>query len=89
MKIIREQIARLPAQALAERIKAARKADGRSVQVLATLCGISDSYWYQLEGGVRYSVKEVVIRKMEEVMGVDLQLPPFEDEDDSKGMKIK
>jgi transcriptional regulator with XRE-family HTH domain len=56
---------------LSEKIKKARIADGRSVQVLATLAEISSVYWYQLENNKRSWVSEEVIRRMEKVLGVE------------------
>jgi transcriptional regulator with XRE-family HTH domain len=56
---------------LSEKIKKARVADGRSVQVLATLAEISSVYWYQLENNKRSWVSEEVIRRMEKVLGVE------------------
>lgn len=56
---------------LHEKIKQARTADGRSVQLLATLAEISTVYWYQLENNKRSWVSEEVIRRMEKVLGVE------------------
>lgn len=63
---------------LPQKLKAARVADGRSVQLLATLSGISYAYWYQLETKKRKTVSETVIRSIEKVLGVDLGLPSFD-----------
>ena len=56
---------------IGERIKQARIADGRSVQVLATLAGISSAYWYQIEQEKRSYVSEEHFRGIENVLGVD------------------
>lgn len=58
---------------LGSRIKQAREADPRSVTQLAKLAGISRNYWYQLEAeSVLGGVAEETLRKVEEVLGVDL-----------------
>jgi len=54
-----------------EKLKAARVADGRSVQVLATLAGISTGYWYQLENEHRSWVSDEVVKAIESVLEVD------------------
>ncbi|OWY63542.1 transcriptional regulator [cyanobacterium TDX16] len=51
-----------------ERLKKARIEDGRSVQVLATLAGISVGYWYQLEKEDREWISEDVLRAIESVL---------------------
>jgi transcriptional regulator with XRE-family HTH domain len=55
-----------------ERVKEARLADGRSVQVLATLAEISVNYWYQIEGNKREWISADVLKRMQSVLGVDL-----------------
>ena len=77
VKVIREIVREAPN--LHQRIKEARLADGRNAQMLATLCGLSTTYWYQLESGNRRSVSETIIREMEKVLGVDLGLPSFDE----------
>lgn len=54
-----------------EKLKAARIADGRSVQILATLAGISTGYWYQLENEQRSWVSEAVVKAIESVLDTD------------------
>lgn len=54
-----------------EKLKAARVSDGRSVQVLATLAGISTGYWYQLENEQRIWVSDEVVKAIESVLDVD------------------
>lgn len=54
-----------------ERLKKARIEDGRSVQVLATLAGISVGYWYQLEKEDREWISEDVLRAIESVLNLD------------------
>lgn len=76
VRIVREIVRVVPD--LSERIKKARLEDGRSAQTLATLCGFSTAYWYQLEAGKRESVSETIIRNMEEVLGVDFEIPSFD-----------
>lgn len=57
---------------IGERIKQARKADGRSVEVLATEAGISRAYWHDVEAEhVRHALPEETLRKIEKVLGVD------------------
>ncbi|MGL5941894.1 MAG: helix-turn-helix domain-containing protein [Waterburya sp.] len=63
---------RKPALDLPQKIKQARIKDGRSVQLLATMAGISSAYWYQLETDKREWVSVEIIKKIEEVLGVDL-----------------
>lgn len=77
VKIVREIVRVVPD--LSERIKKARIEDGRSAQTLATLCGFSTAYWYQLEAGKRESVNEAIIRSIERVLGIDFCIPPFDD----------
>ena len=60
------------AEDIPKKIKAARLKDGRSVQVLATYAGLSSAYWYQIEKGERDIVSEEVIRKIEEILQIDL-----------------
>ncbi|EAZ89364.1 helix-turn-helix domain-containing protein [Crocosphaera chwakensis] len=54
-----------------KRLKEARMADGRSVQVLATMAGISLGYWYQLEKEDREWISEEVLRSIESVLDTD------------------
>ncbi len=53
-----------------ERLKKTRIGDGRSVQVLATLAGISVGYWYQLEKEDREWISEEVLRSIESVLNI-------------------
>jgi transcriptional regulator with XRE-family HTH domain len=58
---------------LGNRIKQAREARGRPVTQMAKEVGISRNYWYQLEAeAVLGGVAEETLRKIEEVLGVDL-----------------
>jgi transcriptional regulator with XRE-family HTH domain len=58
---------------LGEQIKSAREADDRSVTELSKRVGISRNYWYQLEAeSVLGGVAEDTLRKIEEVLGVNL-----------------
>lgn len=63
---------RVNAPGLSEQIKAAREADGRSVQVLATAAGISSGYWYQIENNQRRWVSEETLRGIETALSIDL-----------------
>lgn len=58
---------------ICDRIKQAREARGRPVTQMAKEVGISRNYWYQLEAeAVLGGVAEETLRKIEEVLGVDL-----------------
>ncbi len=58
---------------LGQRIRQIREKDERSLSEICRECGISRSYWYQLEGeDLRSPATEEVIRKVEGVLGVDL-----------------
>ncbi|MDZ8261962.1 helix-turn-helix transcriptional regulator [Nostoc sp. ChiQUE01b] len=57
---------------LSQKIKEAREKDGRSVQVLATLAGISTAYWYQIEQDKRQWISEETLRGIEQALGIDL-----------------
>ena len=69
-----EVVRRVTVKSLPEQIKQARKKDGRSVQVLATLAEISSAYWYQLEAGSRSWVSEDIVRRIEKVLGTSFDL---------------
>lgn len=70
MEIIRT--IKVKGERIPEKIKEARLKDGRSVQVLATYAGLSSAYWYAIEQGKRDVVSEEVIRKIEEILNIDL-----------------
>lgn len=53
-----------------KRLKEAREKDGRSVQLLATLAGISVGYWYQLEKEDREWISSEVLNGIESVLGI-------------------
>lgn len=58
---------------LGNRIKQAREASNRPVTQLAKEAGISRNYWYQLEAeSVLSGVAEETLRKIEEVLGINL-----------------
>ncbi|MDY6781926.1 MAG: helix-turn-helix transcriptional regulator [Cyanobacteriota bacterium] len=60
---------------LGKRIKAARAKDDRSLSQICRDCGISRSYWYQLEAeDLRSPATEEIIRKIEQVLNVDFDL---------------
>jgi transcriptional regulator with XRE-family HTH domain len=69
VKVRRYQEAEVPH--FGEKLKQARLADGRSVQLLATLAGISVGYWYQLEKEDREWISEEVLRSIESVLNID------------------
>ncbi|GJD22925.1 Transcriptional Regulator, XRE family protein [Rivularia sp. IAM M-261] len=70
MNVVRQIKATVPD--LCQKIKEAREKDGRSVQVLATLAGISTAYWYQIEQGKRQWISEDSLRGIEKALGIDL-----------------
>jgi len=58
---------------LGSRINQARKADGRSVEVLAGEARISRSYWHDIEAEkIRDSLPEETLRRIENVLNIDL-----------------
>lgn len=58
---------------LGQRIRRAREHDKRSLSQICRECGISRSYWYQLEGeDMRSPATEDIIRKIECALEVDL-----------------
>jgi transcriptional regulator with XRE-family HTH domain len=60
---------------LGQRIREARERDKRTLTAICRECGLSRSYWYQLEGeDMRSAATEEVIRKIEKVLGVDLEV---------------
>ena len=57
---------------IGEKIRFARKADGRSVEALAVAAGISRAYWHDVEAErIREALPETTLRKIEEALGVD------------------
>ncbi|MBD2771170.1 helix-turn-helix transcriptional regulator [Iningainema sp. BLCCT55] len=59
-------------EGLGAKIRQVRKADGRSVEVLAGKAGISRAYWHDIEAErIRDALPEETFRKIEEVLGVD------------------
>jgi transcriptional regulator with XRE-family HTH domain len=60
---------------LGQRIRQARERDKRTLTAICRECGLSRSYWYQLESeDMRSAATEEVIRKIEKVLGVDLEV---------------
>ena len=58
---------------LGQRIRQAREHDERSLSEICRDCGISRSYWYQLEGeDMRSPATEEIIRKIEGALGIEL-----------------
>lgn len=69
-------------EGIGAKIRQARKADGRSVEVLAGEAGISRSYWHDLEAErVRDALPETTLRKIEQVLNADFGVL-FDGEDD-------
>lgn len=57
---------------IGEKIKQARKADGRPVEVLASAADMSRAYWHDIEAErIRDALPEVTLRKIEQVLGVN------------------
>ncbi|NDJ25945.1 helix-turn-helix domain-containing protein [Nostoc sp. B(2019)] len=60
-------------EGLGGKIRQARKADGRSVEVLAGEAEISRSYWHDIEAErIRDALPEDTLRKIERVLGINL-----------------
>lgn len=60
-------------EGLRAKIRKARKADGRPVEVLVGAAGMSRAHWYDIESEkIRDSLPEETLRKIEEVLGVGL-----------------
>ncbi|AFZ11326.1 helix-turn-helix domain protein [Crinalium epipsammum PCC 9333] len=60
---------------LGKRIKAARERDDRPLSQICRDCGISRSYWYQLESeDLRSPATEEMIRKIEQALGINLEV---------------
>lgn len=60
-------------EGLGAKIQKARKADGRPVEVLAGAAGMSRVHWYDIESEkIRDSLPEETLRKIEEVLNIDL-----------------
>lgn len=58
---------------LGQRIRQAREQDERSLSQICRECGVSRSYWYQLESeDMRSPATEEIIRKIENALGIDL-----------------
>ena len=70
MEVVKQT--RVDAPDLPQRIKTAREADGRSVQVLATVAGISAAYWYQIENSKPQWISEETLRGIESALKIDL-----------------
>lgn len=62
----------IDAPGIGKKIKDARIADGRSVQTLATLAGISLAYWYQIEQEKMQSISEEHFKGVQSALGIDL-----------------
>lgn len=58
---------------LGQKIRKARELDKRSLSQICRDCGISRSYWYQIEGeDLRAPATEEIIRRIEQVLSVNL-----------------
>ncbi len=56
---------------LGQQIKDAREADGRSVEAICSLVGVSRVYWYDIEAErIRGALSEKTLRKIEEVFNL-------------------
>lgn len=61
------------AKGLGGKIKQARKADGRPVEVLASEAEMSRAYWHDIEAErIRDALPEETLRKIERVLNIDL-----------------
>jgi DNA-binding XRE family transcriptional regulator len=68
IKVIR--ITDIDVPGLGEQIKRLREADGRSVDTIRKLVGVSRVYWYNIESEkVSGALSEKTLRKIEEVLG--------------------
>jgi hypothetical protein len=57
---------------LGKKIRQTRERDKRTLTAICKECGLSRSYWYQLENeDLRSPATEEVIRRIEEVLGTD------------------
>ncbi len=60
---------------LGQSIRRAREKDGRSLAQICRECGISRSYWYQLEAeDLRAPATEEIIRRVEQTLNIDLRI---------------
>ncbi|MUG99814.1 transcriptional regulator [Scytonema sp. UIC 10036] len=58
---------------IGQKIRNARESDTRSLSQICRECGISRTYWYQLENeNLLAPATEEIIRKIEKVLSVDL-----------------
>lgn len=74
----------IDAPGIGKKIKDARMVDGRSVQTLATLAGISLAYWYQVEQEKMQSISEEHFRGIQNALGVDFGVN-FNQEESNNG----
>ncbi|BDA75986.1 transcriptional regulator (plasmid) [Calothrix sp. PCC 7716] len=60
---------------LGQRIREARVADGRPLEVICALAELSRVHWYDIEAEkVRNALPEDTLRKIEKVLGVDFEV---------------
>ncbi len=72
MKVIRTTIIEIPS--LGEKIKQARENDNRSLTKICQLVGMTTSNWYRIEKEDTKALPEETLKKIEEVLGVDLRV---------------
>lgn len=69
-----ERIIRINVIGIGSKIKNARVRDPRSVEELATAAEMTRANWYRIEGEENDVLPETTLRKIEEVLGVDLEV---------------
>ena len=75
MKVKRIAETEIDVPGLGARIEQARKKSGKSVTQLCREAQISRNYWYQLEAEkIQGSLLEDTLRKIEQVLSVDLEV---------------
>lgn len=67
-----ERILRVDAPGIGAKIKDARERDPRSVDELAKAAGMTRANWYRIEREENDVLPEPTLRKIEQVLGVDL-----------------
>lgn len=73
MKIVKiRRYVDVEANGIGAKIKQARKASGRSVEVLAGEAGISRAYWHDVEAErIRDALPEDTLRRIEQALDID------------------
>ncbi|WP_026733971.1 helix-turn-helix domain-containing protein [Fischerella sp. PCC 9605] len=67
-----ERVIRIDAPGIGAKIKEARERDPRSVEELAKAANMTRANWYRIEREENDVLPEPTLRKIEEVLGVDL-----------------